>query len=182
MEIEIQEISQETLSDAEKCNNAFLVNSKIVLAARNNVIEYTIVSRPPYQKHYPPETIEYTEYVNNHDQTAFIAYLNSEIAGQIRLRRNWNHYAYIENIVVDSEFRRRGIGLALIRKAIDWAKGKQLSGLMLETQNNNVAACLFYECCGFEVGGFDRLLYKGQDPATEEIALYWYLIFKAEEQ
>jgi streptothricin acetyltransferase len=48
---------------------------------------------------------------------------------------------------------------------------------MLETQNINVAACLFYQRCGFTLGGFDRYLYRGLDPSTEEVALYWYLLF-----
>ena len=36
-----------------------------------------------------------------------------------------------------------------------------MPGIMLETQNNNVAACKFYEKCGFVIGGFDFLVYKG---------------------
>ena len=52
-----------------------------------------------------------------------------------------------------------------------------LPGIMLETQNNNVAACRFYESCGFHLGGFDRELYRGITPDTDETALFWYLIF-----
>jgi streptothricin acetyltransferase len=48
---------------------------------------------------------------------------------------------------------------------------------MLETQNNNVAACRLYESGGFQLAGFDRCLYKGLHPDTDEIALYWYLVF-----
>jgi len=62
-------------------------------------------------------------------------------------------------------------------RAVAWAETKQLPGIMLETQNNNVAACRFYERCGFKLGGFDRYLYKGITQSTEEIALYWYLFF-----
>ena len=45
---------------------------------------------------------------------------------------------------------------------------------MVETQNNNVAACKLYERCGFRLSGFDQDLYRGQDPETTEIALFWY--------
>jgi streptothricin acetyltransferase len=48
---------------------------------------------------------------------------------------------------------------------------------MLETQNTNVAACLFYRRCGFELGGFDRFLYHAIHPDSDEIALYWYMFF-----
>jgi hypothetical protein len=49
--------------------------------------------------------------------------------------------------------------------------------MMLETQDNNVAGCRLYANCGFELRGFDTHLYKALDPDTDEIALYWYLIF-----
>ena len=43
------------------------------------------------------------------------------------------------------------------------------------TQSNNVAACRLYERFGFRLGGFDRDLYRRLDPATQEVALFWYL-------
>lgn len=69
------------------------------------------------------------------------------------------------------------IGQALMERAVEWAKSKGFPGMMLETQSNNVAACRLYERCGFMLGGFDSYLYKALDPGTDEIALYWYLMF-----
>jgi streptothricin acetyltransferase len=63
-------------------------------------------------------------------------------------------------------------------EAIDWARGGGYPGLMLETQDINVAACRFYASLGFKLGGFDRYLYKAEMPGTDEIALYWYLLFE----
>jgi len=48
---------------------------------------------------------------------------------------------------------------------------------VLETQNNNLAACRLYESYGFVVGGVDYLRYRAIDPATEEAAIFWYLLF-----
>jgi len=87
---------------------------------------------------------------------------------------------YLEDITVKTAYRRQGIGRALVNRAIDWTRSRQLPGIMLETQNNNVAACRFYERCGFELGGFDRHLYGALHPDTREIALYWYLVFPQE--
>ncbi|TKI00778.1 GNAT family N-acetyltransferase, partial [Bacillus cereus] len=44
--------------------------------------------------------------------------------------------------------------------------------------NNNVAACKFYEKCGFVIGGCDFLVYKGLDKTSDEVAIYWYIHFK----
>jgi len=49
---------------------------------------------------------------------------------------------------------------------------------MLETQSNNVAACKFYASCGFVIGGVDLHLYQGLHPQSDEIAIFWYLIFE----
>jgi streptothricin acetyltransferase len=65
----------------------------------------------------------------------------------------------------------------LLVKAVEWAKAGNYPGLMLETQNNNVAGCRLYKSFGFELGGCDRFLYKGLHSSTDEIALYWYLFF-----
>jgi ribosomal protein S18 acetylase RimI-like enzyme len=51
-----------------------------------------------------------------------------------------------------------------------------LPGIMLETQNNNIGACKFYERCGFQLGEFDKFLYKGLEEEMTETAMYWYLL------
>ena len=99
------------------------------------------------------------------------------MAGQIGVVKHWNAYAWIDDFFVDIHFRRHGVGCALMQKAVDWAKARHLPGIMLETQDVNVAACRFYEKFGFTLRGFDAFLYKGLNPNTDEIALYWYMVF-----
>lgn len=178
MGLEIREVSRDNLADVEKCDGTFTVAEKLLVTADDNDLNYTIVGVTPYQKKYPAEIVDYDTYVNARDRVIYLAYLNGVVAGHIRLRRNWNQFAYIENLVVDAGHRKQGVGRALIQNAVRWAEGEQLSGVMLETQNNNVAACRFYQRCGFVLGGFDRLLYRGQNPETDEVALFWYLIFQ----
>jgi len=52
-----------------------------------------------------------------------------------------------------------------------------VSSRLLETQNSNVAACLFDKRFGFMLGDIDRFLHRGEDPRNHEIALFWYLLF-----
>ena len=73
----------------------------------------------------------------------------------------WNKFAYIEELSVDTEFRGKGLGRALLTCAIDWAKRQGFPGVTLETQDNNVPACMLYEKSGFVLTGFD--LYAGHD-------------------
>ncbi len=175
--ITIHELSAETLSAVHRCNGAFTIDSRLVLHAEDGVIRYTIEPvAPPRQKRYPPESDDYAAYLTSPDKTIFFAYCAGELAGQIILCKYWNGYAYIQDIAVDAAFRGRGVGQALMDRAVAWAKERALPGLMLETQDINVPACRFYARYGFILGGFDIYLYRGLDPATDEIALYWYLL------
>ena len=180
MGIRVEEISRDNLADAGKCDGVFTVDSILLLRAENCLIRYTVVPAGPYAKRYPAEAVDYGVYITDPERAVFLAYVNEDIAGQVRLRRHWNRFAYVEDLVVDSAFRRRGVGRALVERAVQWAKDQSLAGVMLETQNNNVAACRLYQQCGFEIGGFDRLLYRGLQAVADEVAVFWYLIFSPE--
>src|SRR6266540_4380083 len=164
MKIIIREIDQYNVEDFDRCDSSFTVSSKLILNAENGTISYTIVDVPPYTKQYRAEEFDSKFYLDHPDRAIFFAYLEEELAGEIRLRKNWNGYAYIDSIAVDSKFRNQGVGRALIKQAMEWAKTKDFPGVMLETQDNNVTACHFYENCGFELRGFDTHLYKGLNP------------------
>jgi streptothricin acetyltransferase len=178
MGIIIKELTADLLQDINKANDEFVINEKLVPRYENGRLSYTVVSVPEYRKKYQPETPEfYASHINNPDKAGFIAYLDGQTAGQLFLHRNWNLFAWIDDIGVDIKLRRRGIGRALMTRAEEWAKQKGFPGIMLETQDTNVKACLFYESYGFALGGFDTHLYHATDRYRDEIALFWYLIF-----
>lgn len=177
MEIQIRELDKDSLIHINQCDNSFSVESKLRLHARDEEIVYTLAPARAFLKRYSPEDLDYPDYLDNPEKTIFLAYIDEQLAGQIILRKNWNGYAYVEDIAVDSRFRRQGIGKRLMEKAVYWAKSHSLPGIMLETSNVNIAACHFYERIGFKLGGFDRYLYQAIMPGTEEVALYWYLVF-----
>lgn len=178
MSVNIVEINQSNVGDVNTCDGEFVIDSKLVLHAEDDEISYTVTEIPRFKKRYEEDDVDYTAYIDTPDKTVFLAYVEDRVAGQIILRRNWNRYAYVEDIAVDVDFRKQGIGRALILQAKRWAHERDLAGIMLETQNTNVRACQFYESCGFQLGGFDTYLYKGVKSGTDEIALYWYLVFE----
>jgi GNAT superfamily N-acetyltransferase len=177
MKIEIHEIDLHNQLDFGRCEMSFTVTSKLILRAEDGRITYRIVDVPPYQKEYGPRRTDFAEYGSDHNKMIFLAYVNDELAGEVRISKSWNKFALLDDFVVENRYRRQGVGRALIQRCVDWAKGKGFPGLTLETQNINVPACRLYESCGFELRGFDTHLYKGLDPSTDEIALYWYLMF-----
>ena len=81
-----------------------------------------------------------------------------------------------------AKFRGQGIGTALINQAMAWAKEKGLKGLALETQDNNLLACRFYQKCGMKIGAVNTMLYRNfSKPWCDEIAVFWYMQFDEKE-
>lgn len=175
MGFNVKELDENLLKDLNRIENESDIDARLVLRFEDNRLSYTAVSIPHRVKQNPQDEYDYSGYPGDPDKTAFLAYMDSQVAGEIVLRKNWNKYALVEWIGVDRKFRRKGIGRALISQAQRWAKGKKLPGIMLETQDINVVACRFYESCGFVLKGFDTGLYAANDRFRDEIALFWYL-------
>lgn len=132
----------------------------------------------PREKNYFNHPQQFAALLNSRDGVLFVAQLDEQPAGYLAVSRNWNGLALVEDIAVHSAFRRSGCGGALLQRAISWAREQQLAGVMLETQNTNVAACLLYEKMRFELGGIDHHLYRALHAHPAETALFWYLWFK----
>lgn len=107
----------------------------------------------------------------------FVAWRGERPVGHVVVNIKWNGFAHIEELVVDVGARRCGVAQQLIDVAGFWARKRNLPGIMLETQSNNLAACRLYERYGFVMGGVDHWRYRGIDPQTRESAIFWYLLF-----
>ena len=179
--IRVKGISLENLSDCDKCDGTFLVDSELVLSVENDIVSYGVVPIDPYKKRYVADkNRDLSAYIGNPRGNVYLAYVGEQVVGQMIIYINWNGFCLIEDLEVDVNWRRQGVGTALIQQAILWTRKNKLPGIMLETQNNNVPACVLYEKNGFVLGGYDKNLYKAIDPQTREIALFWYLFIMEE--
>lgn len=153
-----------------------MVNSRLVLGIENEKLVYTIAQvDEPYEREVPAQDTEYG--FDEAGPTIFFAEVDGKLAGRIRMLKWWNQFGYVEDLVVNPEYRGLGIGRKLLERGIQWAHENNFPGVMLETQDDNVPACTLYQSCGFVLSGFDRNVYKAINPHTKETALYWYLIF-----
>jgi len=173
----IVEMAHNNLQDINKANQPFDVIGKIIPEFIDGVWSFSeCVYEEAYEKSYPNDEEVWEEYINNPDKIIFLCYDNNDCIGQVRLRKNWNEYACIEDIAVSQSHRKKGIGNELIQKAIEWAKTKKLHGIMLETQDTNLLACRFYNKLGFQIGAVDTMLYANFSNAHEK-AIFWYIKF-----
>jgi ribosomal protein S18 acetylase RimI-like enzyme len=175
MEITIRKIDSGESPQTKSFSRKSMVTSRLVLGMEDEKLVYTIVPVEPYERDYSAEDVEYG--FDDEGPTIFFAEVDGKLAARIRMMRWWNRFAYVEDLVVNPEYRGLGIGRKLLERGIQWARENHFPGVMLETQDNNVSACTLYQSCGFALGGFDRNVYKAINPNTKETALYWYLIF-----
>ena len=68
------------------------------------------------------------------------------------LTRGGRPYGLIENVVTHPEYRRRGLGTAVLRHALQIAWERGCYKVMLLTGSKNESTLLFYEKAGFERG------------------------------
>ena len=132
----------------------------------------------PYRKCYGIDPDEFASYRGGKDSDIFMAYLDNQPVGHVVVSTNWNGFAHVDELAVIAGARRHGVARSLLEVVKFWSRKKNLPGIMLETQNNNLGACRLYERCGYQVGGIDDLRYRGIDPQTREVAIFWYLIFE----
>ena len=177
--MEIAKISADAIKDITGINEPFEIIGRLKPVFLNDEWTYTEeLFSDPYLHTYPDDDTDYSEYVDNPYKTVFLAYIDGSFAGRIMVRKDWNKYAFIEDICVLKSYRGQGVGTALIKKTIEWAKNEEMNGLALETQDNNLLACRFYSKCGFVLGAVNTMLYKNLDePFCDAVALYWYLKF-----
>ncbi len=79
--------------------------------------------------------------------------------------------AALWDIRIDPEFRGRGIGPELFRRAVECAKKRGCVLLKIETQSNNPSACRFYAKQGCELGAVNMHAYR---EFPDETQLIWY--------
>jgi ribosomal protein S18 acetylase RimI-like enzyme len=177
MNITLRKMDAESLHQVDRFQRNSIVHSRLILHAQDYKISYSIIPVEPYEKILNVDPEDYTTFIDNPQKVIFFADVDGKPVGQIKMVPWWNKFTYIEELTVDTEFRGRGIGRALLARAIDWAKRQGFPGVTLETQDNNVPACMLYEKSGFVLSGFDLYAYRNFPESREEIALYWYLIF-----
>lgn len=80
------------------------------------------------------------------------------IYSSVRISKNW----ILNDLYVDSKHRKQGIGEALIKAAMEFAKNDGATFMQLETAVDNYTAQSLYEAIGFEkqVPDYEFLLYK----------------------
>lgn len=103
---------------------------------------------------------------------AYVALEQDAVRGVIALGyAAWNRRMVIREFFVDRAHRRSGIGRALMSRALVWGRDAGAVTAWLETSSRNYPGVEAYRRLGFDLCGFDLMLYAGT-PVADEFALY----------
>lgn len=110
-----------------------------------------------------------------HREEAFlVAEADNEVRGYVDLLAlPWQQMGWVANLAVERNYRRRGLGTALMRHARQWARERGLRLLQAEATTKNYPALRFYQKLGFRFCGFNDHYYSNQD-----IALFFVQILR----
>jgi ribosomal protein S18 acetylase RimI-like enzyme len=86
----------------------------------------------------------------------FIAKENGKIVSSCyiciipNLSRGGKSIGYIENVITDVKYRRKGVGKTIVENAIKYAKEQNCYKVLLQSGNNRTDSYPFYESLGFD--------------------------------
>lgn len=97
--------------------------------------------------------VYYQEMVDQSALTTFIAVVDEKIVGMASALVSINPFkkkVYFEDLVVDEDYRGRGIAKVLINQVIEHAKHHKASNIDMTSNPSRTEALNFYESLGFE--------------------------------
>ncbi|MEA2709865.1 MAG: hypothetical protein QOF78_2466 [Phycisphaerales bacterium] len=80
----------------------------------------------------------------------------------------------IIDLRVDYDYRRQGMGTALVFALIQQAREQSLRAVAAETLSNNLPAGALLAKCGFQLSGVDMRRRTNHDVVKEAVTLFWY--------
>ncbi len=110
---------------------------------------------------------KYQEIKNNPNYIILSAVINGTLVGSIcgvvceELYGACRPFLVMEDLIVDKNMRKKGIGKALLEKLENFGKERKCSQIIFITETNRIDAVSFYEKMGFKSKthtGFKKLL------------------------
>lgn len=158
--LEIRRITEENAGDLGLRNEQFSKPGRMIPSLKDGRWEYRIeYFESPQVQIFPDENYDFDRV--SREGAAFGAYENGECIGLAVFKDAFWGFWYLYDLKIRAAFRGKGAGRALIEAGKQEARARGYRGVYLQAQDNNLNACLFYLKCGFFIGGFDNVCYRG---------------------
>ncbi len=132
--------------------NTHVANDSIRRATKADIQDLLIIEQESFSDPWPKSLLIEEMRRKNPDGVWIYEDNPPNISGFLCMRSLCGELEIL-NIAVQKELRRKGIGIQLMRFAIQTAKKMNYSGVILEVRESNTAAQALYEHLGFIVTG-----------------------------
>lgn len=137
-------------------------------------ITFQEVRLPRHMKATYPRDLDQLAEDLQRDEGFFVAEVDGEVRGYVDvIAVPWQGMVLVVSLAVDQDYRRRGIGTALMHRARQWAVEQGAGAILSEMTTKNYPAISFYRKLGFQFCGFNDHYYTNQD-----IALFFVQMFR----
>ncbi|KAH0489587.1 hypothetical protein TgHK011_010007 [Trichoderma gracile] len=177
--MEIRQVTKLSKKDVSGRDFSFEISSQVAKPYEALALGAEIVTTPVelVKKDFGFDEAEF-ENIKEPDGVLFVVATDEQVYGYAHATKAWNNLAEIRWIVLDVSIRGRGYGRMLLDQVVMWARKLGVAGIRLESQSNNVAACVFYKRYGFQFGGYDEFLYRGIPGNSRETAFFWHYMLE----
>ncbi|TDA31980.1 MAG: ribosomal-protein-alanine N-acetyltransferase [Hadesarchaea archaeon] len=98
-----------------------------------------------------PYPLSLLEHLYKSDPQGFFGVkMDGKLVGYLICTMRWGGIGHILSIAVDPEYRRRGVGRALIQRALERLRKEGATAVRLEARKSNLGARAFYSVLGFK--------------------------------
>lgn len=168
--IYIRRIDEFHADDARFKNQPFQIWGRMIPSLENGKWDYTVEKYEHTEEDcFPDEPYDVAK-----DDAIFLGAYDKDVCiGVAVLRKEMFKYLYLDDLKVNRDYRRKGVGGLLIDACLQEAEKFSMQGIYTIGQDINLSACLFYIKQGFEIGGFDNRSYRGTSQ-EKSANIYFY--------
>lgn len=89
--------------------------------------------------------------IGEKDRKVYVATYEGEKIGKVHIRLDENQKAYIHDLCIMPDYRRKKLGTAMVMKIMDVMRKKGIKVIFLDVEGQNESAINLYKQCGYDI-------------------------------
>ena len=183
--LSIKPLDESNRAYLNQADTRFLAGDRVLLrvARRGFAPEYVPLPNAEWRTLQTTRVLDADTLLADAKAACYLAFVDDQYAGQCAVRLAAHRLVELLDVRVDTRFRRQRVGTELLKYCAFWTQEHHRAGIRAEASDESPVACQFFEHCGYELGGVDKLWHNADPwqaervPAMRETVLTFYKFF-----